>query len=703
MAVAGETTVLGDFGDVIFEHRGVKSRFFRKDGEYFVNTQGHDGEWRDFRVVYTFGVEPLQQYLLELPRGRLQSFTVAWDTRPKEDGGQRWFSLDPDEKITPEDPLHWSGSLYNWNSRCASCHSTGLRKRYEAQTDSYETTWNDVDVSCQACHGPGEAHVAWARDPAQKSAEKKHRGLRVSFAGPAKAEIEVCAPCHSRRHAISEAGDAGAPLLDHYVPQLLREDLYFSDGQIMEEVYVYGSFAQSKMHERGVRCTDCHDPHSTRLRVEGNGLCTQCHNSAGMARFPSLKRASYDSVEHHHHPPGSTAAACVSCHMPARTYMVVDDRRDHSFRLPRPDLTEKLGAPNACNGCHTDQPPRWAAQKISQWFGAQRPPHWSEVAAAARRGEPSALTPAIALTSRREEPAIVRATVLESLPAYGPRGWEAVANATRDPDPLVRATAAGLLSVLPPEARAAPGAPLLSDPYRAVRIEAARSLVPIARELPPPNIEALAQGLVEYRNAQVVNLDTPEAHLNLGLLNADVGEIDAAIDEYETAIRRGPHFLPAYVNLADVYRLQGREADCEKTLRRGLAVDAMNASVRHALGLSLVRQRRHPEALEELRRSAEATPELVRYSYVYAIALNSSGRGDEAVVVLRETHERHPGDRDVLAALASVHRERGELWEAAAYARKLVELAPDAPALRQMAEQIQAEAAAKNETGEEAP
>ncbi len=472
MQVASEDTVLGDFDDTTFTHFGVTSRFYERDGGFFVQTEGPDGQPTEYEILYTFGVENLQQYLIGLPGGRLQALGIAWDTRPTEQGGGRWFHLYPDERIAPGDPLHWTGRYQVWNAMCAECHSTNLEERYDPDSDSYATTWDEIDVSCETCHGPGKAHVEWAEEATRLGIPASgHHRLLVDFkTGDSRYEVDVCAPCHSRRHLVSGEDRAGRPFLDDFMPVTLREDLYHADGQVLEEVYVYGSFLQSRMYHRGVRCVDCHDPHSLQLLAPGNALCVRCHNEAPDPRFPTMILRNYDRPEHHFHPAGKPGTECVDCHMPATTYMVVDPRRDHSLKVPRPDLSVKLGTPNACSGCHADQPAQWSADWVVKWYGPERrrDPHFAEAIAAGRAGDPAAFEPLVALAGDEEEPAIVRATALELLSQYGPAALDSLAAATRDEEPLLRATAAARLVRLPPEQRLA-AMPLLEDPVRAVR------------------------------------------------------------------------------------------------------------------------------------------------------------------------------------------------------------------------------------------
>ncbi|MCY4507404.1 MAG: cytochrome c3 family protein, partial [Acidobacteria bacterium] len=479
MQVATPETVLGDFDDDAFTHHGVTSRFFRRGDRFFVNTESPDGTPADFELTHILGVEPLQQYLAPFPGGRLQSLPIAWDT-----GRNRWFHLYPDERIEPDDPLHWTGRYQTWNLQCAACHSTDLRKGYDVEADAYDTTWAEIDVGCQACHGPGERHVALARggevppgggevppgggevpaggggddggvpagggdvpadaDGGGGAAPIGGWGLVAPFSADDPApELDACAPCHSRREQLTPVAAHGGPLLDDFLPARLAEGLYHPDGQILDEVYVYGSFVQSRMHAAGVRCTDCHDPHRLTLRADGNAVCTQCHRERPVDRFPTLTPGRYDTPAHHRHEAGSPGAQCVNCHMPDRTYMVVDPRRDHGFRVPRPDLSAALGTPTPCTGCHDDRDDAWAAAAVAGWSDAPPPPHFAPALAAGRAGDAAAAPALAALAADRGQPAIVRATALDLLRPLGRTAVDAARTALDDADPLVRATAAG--------------------------------------------------------------------------------------------------------------------------------------------------------------------------------------------------------------------------------------------------------------------
>jgi len=688
MQPATEETVLGDFDDALFEARGVRTRFHRDGERFLVDTVGPDGERADFEVAWVFGVDPLQQLLLPLPGGRLQAFSVAWDV-----AGARWYSLYPDERLVPGDPLHWTGRYQRWNTMCAACHSTDLAKRYDVATDSYATTWAEVDVGCQACHGPGSEHVAWAAAAARGEEHATlGKGLTTALRRHAQREqLDACAPCHSRRAELTGNAPPGAPFLDHFLPERLHEGFYHADGQVQDEVYVYGSFVQSKMGLRGVACSDCHDPHSLEPLASGNGLCAQCHTShnAPVERFPTLTPKDYDTPEHHRHAEGSEGARCVSCHMPAKTFMGIDARRDHSFRIPRPDLSVVLGTPDACSACHVEGA-AWAAERIAEWFGPERPRHFAPVLAMGRARMPEALGALAGLSADvADTPAIVRATALELLRGYGNQALQVAVGSLADPDPLVRAAAAGALDGLPAQARVVLLTPLLSDPLRAVRIEAGRALSSLAKdEIPAEHAAALESAVAEFVAAQDAQADLPSAHLNLGIFHAGREEWASAEADYRTALRLDPSFLPARFNLANLLNGRGRNADAERVLRDGLELHPADGELYFSLALLLAEMKRMDEAADAMTAAARIQPDRTRVHYNLGLLLKEVGRQGEAEVALEEAMARAPQDPDPVHALVLIYKDRDEWQRALPLAEKLVVLRRGDPASRELLEEV---------------
>jgi len=711
MAHATADTVLADFDDATFDYYGVKSRFFKKDGKFFVETDGPDGELDTYEVKYTFGLDPLQQYLVEFPDGRIQALSLAWDTRPKEKGGQRWFHLYPDENITHDDPLHWTKLNQNWNFMCAECHSTGVAKNYDAAKDTFATTWKEISIGCEACHGQGSAHVVWAEAGASLGGKDEAMGLLARFdersgvawshylktdqpqrsTAPAllRKEVEMCGRCHARRGQISEAFVPGRPLSDTHVVSLLAHGLYQADGQMLDEVYNYGSFKQSKMFAKGVTCSDCHDPHSAKLRASGNQVCLQCHASR------------YETPAHTHHEGVTPSLTCVSCHMPVRTYMQVDPRHDHSFRVPRPDLSVSLGVSNACNDCHKDNSAEWADAAITKWFGPEHKGFQTYGPAfhAAWDGAPNAQSLLAAVAADPGTTAFVRASALDALVAYpSPQTAALVKKGLADPDPLVRIAALDHLETGSPAQLWPLVAPFLDDPVRGVRIKAVFLLGGYeSPDLSPRDRERLAAAEKEFVAAQELNADRPEARSLLARYYARKGDAAAAEREYRVALRSSPHFTPAAVNLADLYRQLGRDQDGVAVLREALQASPKDGGLHHALGLALVRLKQQDAAIDELRRAAELEPDRARYAYVYAVGLESLGRRAEAVKVLKDNLKRHPHDRETLLALINFARADGDTAAALGYAEQLAEVEPDNQSLNKLIQTLQGEGSKSDE------
>ena len=701
MKIASPESVLGDFNNASLSHGGVVSTFTRSGNQYYVNTQGADGQYQKFKIDYSFGVTPLQQYLISFPDGRIQALTTAWDSRPKAQGGQRWYQLMPDDKGEPGDSLHWTGAYYNWNSRCAECHSTGLQKNYSATTDSYATIWSEINVACESCHGPGSDHLDWAQFQGRSGSQSSaNNGLKVRYGKSvnwviasgtsiasaqgdphqaAIAETQSCAGCHSRRSKISQDPinnhPGGGGFLDHYRLQTLQQGLYHADGQIQDEVYVYGSFIQSKMYQRGVTCSNCHNPHSLELVAQGNDLCAGCHAPE-----------TYDQPSHHFHKQeGSSGAQCVNCHMPATLYMGVDARRDHSMRIPRPDISQQIDAPNACNNCHRDQSDAWSASAIQSWLkDSPRPAdRVATTLSAARTSQPTASQLLIELADNSGISAIARATALGLLASY-PDGqsYSAARKQLKNSDPLIRLGALEALAFLPLQQRWQDISPLLNDQVASVRHQATQLLLGIQGLNTEQQLQLDAQ-ITLYMEALRVSADMPNGQLNIASAHIAQGQYAQAQQAYLHALRLDGQSLPALLNLADLYRARGLEQKAMEMLMRARASHPDSAMAHHVLGLAQIRSKQTVKALSSLQQAWQLAPDNSRYAYVYALALNSQDRTLEALEILTQALNPQQPDRDLLFSLATMNRDLGRYQQARDFANKLVVAFPqDSAALR---------------------
>ncbi|PSJ44715.1 hypothetical protein C7H85_12090 [Zobellella endophytica] len=685
MQHADEDSVLGDFNDATFTYAGVTSRFSRRDGRYFVETDGPNGKLQEFEIEYTFGYEPLQQYLVSIGGGRLQALSIAWDSRPGSEGGQHWFHLHPEDAVTHEDDLHWTRPAQNWNHMCADCHSTNLRKGYDSDNDSFNTTWSEMSVGCEACHGPGSGHVDWAKKPGTDknlglSIRLRQHGLgqEEEVLTSANGEVATCARCHSFRSQLAEGYYPGQDWLDYYRPEPLIEPFYHIDGQQREEVFTWGSFAQSRMHAEGVSCSSCHDPHTQQLKAQGNDLCVRCHTAT-----------EYDTPEHHFHPVNTAGAQCVNCHMPATTYMVNDPRRDHSLRIPRPDRTLNHGTPNACNNCHDDRSAEWAQQHIEQRFPARTPGYQEFAQAFSMVGSRhlEAGKELAKLLTGQDQPEIVRASAAAYMNELEvPFEHTPLQAGLADASPLVRHAALVTLADKPGALGEAQLLALLTDKSRLVRSEAARLLV--GNEIPEAVRSVFEDALKEYEQELQLHADRADGRNRLALLRWQQGLREEALAQLRKAVQLDDRHVASYVNLSDMLRAVGRETEALRWLQQGLAIRPDAAALHYAMGLAKVRQKQQEQAREHLEKAHLLAPGEPRFAYAYAVSLAPTAPG-EALAVLSKALELSPRHQELLWAMATYSLQYQGPEQAMPYARRLQEIDPEAARVQRLLKVIE--------------
>jgi predicted CXXCH cytochrome family protein len=717
MDVATDETVIGDFNNSTFAAHGVTSTFYKRDKKFFIRTDGSDGKLHDYEITYVFGVDPLQQYMIEFPDGRIQLPDIGWDDHPKEEGGQRWFHIHPYEKITPRHIFHWTRRFLNWNYMCGECHTTNFQKNYDLESNTFNTTWTMIDVGCQACHGPGSNHVEWARSMEKSDSSKEYTfedtGLEVNLkADDSHVQIGACARCHSRRNGLRKDYKYGRPFMDYYVPQVMTDPLYYPDGQILDEVYVYGSFLQSKKYQQGVRCTDCHNPHTARLHVYGNELCTRCHDAEPVQQSETVARKEYDSPGHHFHEEDSPGAQCVECHMPETKYMIVDPRRDHKFQIPRPDLSVKLDIPNPCNRCHEEQSAQWAADRVNEWYSESREmrekeTHFAEYFAAGQDNRPAAEKGLIAVAGDESQAPIIRATAINILSRFSTgNSLDITATSLENDDPLVRYEAVRGISALIQKRMETEYqknkysllVPLLKDPIRAVRTEAARALTEVPAELfQGSDRQDFEKALDEYKQRQESIADRPEAHLNLGIMYENLGQNALVEASYKTAIRLVDDFTPAMFNLANFYNRTGRNKEAEQQFHEIIKLEPDNGEAYYSLGLLLAEEKRLDEAVDAMAKAVELLPDSPRIRYNYSLILRHLGRNGDSLSEMLKAHELDQSDPGIVQALAIFYIQDKQWEKALSYAQKLVQLAPAAPGPEQMVKQIEQAMSAEQE------
>lgn len=686
MQVATPDTVLGNFDNVTVKFHEIETRLFLQDSVYKVETAGSEGNRDIYTIKYTFGHYPLQQYLVDTGNGHLQALNIAWDSRPVEQGGQRWYHLQADEKIDPEHPFFWTRHFQNANSRCIECHSTNVRKNFKQKSSSFDTEWSDIGVGCESCHGPASRHIELANTDRLKvdsSGFSKTEKSRLSWefrgtdniASPSGSKdqsyVDTCGGCHSRRASFGDVKPL-APYHDQYRLALLDQGLYFADGQINDEVFVMGSFLQSKMQRKGVTCNNCHNVHSGKLIAEGNALCTQCH-----------KASSFDTLAHHRHQAGSTGAQCVNCHMPERLYMSVDLRRDHGFSIPDPGLSITSNAPNACTSCHQGRTDQWAVKAMNLWGVDERQNIWATINQGLDQQDALMFKDFASNPTAPGLASIRQATLIDKLSGFPSRlAAEAASSHLASSDLLIRRAAVSALQAMPVQLRWQLLSPLIEDPTKVIRLEVASVLADALPQLAGKDAEKLGRLIDEYREALDYNADTPAGQLSIGNLEARLGYSILAEDAYLRALEIEPHFVPALINLADFYRSSGRDLESRKLLLRALQVAPDSANTNHAYGLFLVRSGKQDEALGYLKSAIQQQDTNPRHIYVYAVALDSRGQTNAAMKAIEEAGNRWPNNLELSFLQVAYMEKTGNIDGIHRYLSLLASVASQAPQVR---------------------
>ncbi len=619
---------------------------------------------------FVLGHAPLWQPLLAAAGGRWQPHELAFDPAKKE-----WFNVFGTEGRQPGEWGHWTGRGMNWNSMCAQCHMTGYQKKYDAATDTYDSTWVEHGVGCIQCHGPTATGHGIPGKPAPTGPPPPFRGDRGKM-------MQTCAPCHARNEQLTPDFQPGDNYADHYRVTLPTEPgVYYPDGQQRDEDFNWTSVLLSRMGHAGVTCLDCHDPHTTKtiLPAANNQLCLQCHAAPGRVQPNGTRAVPIDPAAHSHHAEGSAGNSCIACHMPTETYMQRAPRHDHGWLKPDPRLTKELGIPNACSKCHADQPVEWSIAKTDEWYGAKldsRQRARARAVAAAQASRPGAPAALLALLTQEDIPAW-RATLLSLLIPYadGSPGIVAAGRAALTAaDPLERAAAVRLLAGHEPAK--AWVRPLLQDPVRLVRLDAAWML--------SAELAAGSPARKELDAYLALALDQPSGRLRLGQDLANRGRLDEAGHEMAHAAGWDP-FSPG---IQDTYGMvlaaQGRSADA--ALRFERAAELQPADARAAMRAALVwAEAGHAAKAEAAFRVAVARdPAFDRAWYNLGLLLAQAERLPEAGEALARAEALAPAVADYPYALATVLLRSGDRAGARAAAARALAIDPGHEGARQL-------------------
>ncbi len=697
MDYANDSTVLGDFSDRTLDAQGHTYKMYRKDGKFFVYSDSEDGEMHDFEVKYVFGYTPLQQYLVEFDKGRMQTLPVTWNTLDK-----NWYhmadSAYKNEIIDHNDWLHWTNQAQNWNGMCAECHSTNLVKGYDPGKGSYKTSWSEIDVSCEACHGPGSEHVKWAELPKYSRGDYQNFGLQVKTSGIDNHQyVDLCARCHSRKSSLGDIEYSTQNIYDHMNPNLPDEPAWYVDGQINDEDYVYASFLQSKMYQRGVKCNDCHNVHSGERLFDGNKLCFQCH-----------QKDIYDTYSHHHHKtagmPGKAVVSesgvvfdvgsgteCINCHMHGKYYMGVDYRRDHSFRVPRPDLSIKNGTPNACNQCHVDQSNEWSDKHITEWFGKERRFHYSQAFAGAKKGDPKAADELKEIAGNELYPPNIRSLAIQDLGTYFPDSIGGMQdNYLSSLHPSFRIAALHTLQE-PTQENINRLLKALTDDTNAVRIEAIKNLVQIGEEKIPEKYKASYRyALEEYKQVLFYNADFPTGKINLANFYYYQKEYANAEKYFKLAIKQDRELYFVNLNLAYLYNQTGQNEKAEKCFRNYLEREPDDTNALYSLGLLLSEMGKYDESLSTLLKSSKLDSKYPRVNHNIAMLYDFMKEKEKAEIYLQKEVEA-VNDLNSRLELLQFYLNNNLRQKAQHFGEEILKIYPDTEDAKQVLKRLREE------------
>ncbi len=674
MLSADDSSVTGDFNNAMFSADGITSKFFKKNGQFIISTEGSDGLNHDFVVKYTFGHFPLQQYLIEFPGGRMQVARQSWDTKK-----QKWFHQYPERKIAPNDWLHWTNRGQNWNASCASCHSTNLQENYFAAEDSFHTTWSVVNVSCESCHGAGKKHIDYISSADYKSGETANGSFILPDTNQL-VQINSCAPCHSRRFTIDGKSPVTDELLNHFIPESPHKPAYHTDGQILEEDYEYASFLQSKMFQHNIKCSSCHNPHSGKLILSGNDLCLKCHSQ------------SYTTPQHTMHKINSEGALCVSCHAPGKYYMGNDFRRDHSFRVPRPDLTVKFATPNACNSCHSDKSAKWASEQIIKHFNEKRSYHFSEDLIPASMGLFSSIKNIEKLSMPDTSvPAIIRATAMYYATFVPhPSSVNILLKGLKDENSQVRYEALCSLKNFPVEQWKTEAEKLLNDKVKAVRIAAADLFLPYSDSLSVAGYNFFAVAKKELFDFLVRNSSEPNGRLMLADAQLRAKNYIDAEKNYLIALKMDSLLIQARLNLATFYSLRGDNKKALQQLKISEAISPNDEQVNYFLAL-LYAEMADLAFSEKYFKKLAATSKQSKVFYNYGLVLEQMKQDKTAEAIYLQGLKFDKDNIDMNYVLALFYYNHDRKTEALKYFGNLNRLLPDNLDFKRMYDQTKTE------------
>jgi len=634
MELPSPKSVKGDFSGVSFVGEGDSSYFYQLGNEYWVNYTAINAQTDSFKIAYTFGWIPLQQYLVKTRKGRVQTLRASWNTEKKQ-----WFHQYKGDTINLGEYMHWQGQSMTWNTMCADCHSTNVQKNYMPKADSFHTTYSEITVGCEGCHGPASNHVVAAQQGKNVS-----NTLRLTASLSNVDQVNQCGSCHMRRTVLGDSHMLG-DFWNEYLPHTINNNFYHADGQILEEDYVWGSFVQSKMYHEGVRCTDCHNPHTNALKFEGNKLCLQCHEPR------------YNTLEHHKHELDTESAQCINCHMTGKHYMGNDFRRDHSFRIPRPDLSVNSDIPNACNGCHTNQSTSWAENKLTGWYGEPRT-NYADVLTKHTNGELGSNNELLELVQTDTAPVIARATALEYALQYPSNNLvQIIEQQIHNPEMLIRIQALEALNNAPKELRIKHGLTAMKDSLQPIRNVAAMITADLRQNEVPASEWARWQTVQkEYLNYLNHQADFREGRMALAQYAVRQQRWNSAIVHYKQALRFDKSYTPAYAGWATALAQSNQLVASLELLKMASKTYPQDVRLHYLTGITAYELKQIKDAITHLEQAVALSDYFPQYVQNLVLIYTESGNIIKAKQVVEIALVKYPGNPQLIELQTYVER-----------------------------------------------
>lgn len=626
MQIASKQSVLANL-NTSFSADGMDYKFFTTDTSYWVTISESGQATNTYEITHTFGYTPLQQYLLAFPNGKLQVLRASWDTEKN-----TWFHQYAGENIASSSAVHYSNQSQNWNSMCSSCHSTNVHKNYYPAVDSFNTTHDMLTVGCQSCHGGMNAHQLYHNG----QLSEKPQPSKV-YQQSALAQTNNCGTCHARRTMLSDNSLTDSNFINSYIPQTLNANFYQVDGQIMEEDFVYGSFISSKMHQNHVSCNNCHNVHSNALKMEGNQLCLQCHES------------SFNTKAHTHHAMESAGGQCINCHMDGKTYMGNDYRRDHSFRVPRPHQSVEYGTSNSCISCHKNESNTWAAKNVEQWFGKPDTSHYSYHLIKTSLLSQQSLTYATLLLSDTATPSIIQATAVDYAGNLNSReSMQFLEKATRHTEPMVRLQAYSELINYPENIRIAYAPSALKSEHKAIRLMGFRLANGLQNQMSLKAKQYYTKVDSEYKAYLTGIADFANGQILWGEYYAANNDYELAKKHYALALKIDSLQPTAYTNLIIINSTQQRTKEVKKWIDLGLRKMPNYGEFYYFEGLYYSEIGNTTQQLQSLRKAYELVPENTKYIYNYLISEYQHGDKLKAQKIIKEVIYKYPNHPKIM-------------------------------------------------------